>query len=165
MAPEFSPEDILRILERHRVRYVVVGGYAATLHGSSQVTFDVDVTPKRDKENLRRLSDAMAELNARVWTNDEPDGLPFGHDAESLGRANIWNLVTDHGRFDITFKPAGTEGYEDLKRDAVRLNIFGIDVPVASLADVVRSKETAGREKDANALPVLRRLLEEGEPS
>jgi len=69
--------------------------------------------------------------------------------------------VTDHGRLDITFEPSGTAGYPDLARDAVHLEILGVEVDVASLADVIRSKEAAGREKDRLVLPVLRRLLDE----
>jgi hypothetical protein len=79
----------------------------------------------------------------------------------ALLAAEIWNLVTDFGRLDITFVPAGTSGYEDLARDAVHLSILGAEVDVASLADIVRSKEAAGREKDRLVLPVLRRLLDE----
>jgi len=73
----------------------------------------------------------------------------------------MWNLVTDHGRLDLMFVPSGTAGYEDLSRDAVHLKILGVDVDVASLADVIRSKEAAGREKDRVVLPVLRRILDE----
>jgi len=65
----------------------------------------------------------------------------------------VWNLVTDHGRLDITFEPSGTTGCADIERDAVRLVILGADVDVASLADVIRSKEAAGREKDRLVLP------------
>ncbi|MGQ0669497.1 MAG: hypothetical protein ACT4PO_07480 [Actinomycetota bacterium] len=75
------------------------------------------------------------------------------------------NLVTDHGRLDITLKPSGTAGYEDLVRDAIHLSILGAEIDVASLADVVRSKEAAGREKDRLVLPVLRRILAEERPS
>jgi hypothetical protein len=76
--------------------------------------------------------------------------------------AATWNLVTDFGRMDLTFAPAGTSGYTDLARDAVHLKILGAEVDVASLADVIRSKEASNREKDRLVLPVLRRLLDEG---
>ena len=62
---------------------------------------------------------------------------------------------------DITFSPSGTEGFDDLSRDAIHLTILGVPVDVASLADVIRSKEAAGREKDRLVLPVLRRIAEE----
>jgi hypothetical protein len=160
--PELAPERILSVLGDHGVRYVLVGGFAAVIHGSPYVTVDVDVVPDRSEENMRRLSDALRAMNAKVWTSREPTGVPFGHDARSLAENNVWNLVTDHGRLDITFVPAGTTGYDDLSRDAVRLTILGVETDVASLADVIRSKEAAGREKDRLVLPVLRRILEEG---
>jgi hypothetical protein len=159
--PELAPERILGVLQEHGVRFVLVGGFAAVIHGSPYVTVDVDVVPERTEQNLRRLSDALRGMHARIWTSGEPDGIPFGHDAPSLAGSNVWNLVTDHGRLDITFEPSGTGGFDDLERDAVHLEILGVEVDVASLADVIRSKEAAGREKDRLVLPVLRRLLDE----
>jgi len=160
--PDLAPDKILAVLRDHGVRYVLVGGFAAVIHGSPYVTVDVDVVPDRSEENMRRLSDALRALNARVWTSSEPEGIPFGHDARSLAGNNVWNLVTDHGRLDVTFVPAGTTGYDDLARDAVHLSILGVETDVASLADVIRSKEAADREKDRIVVPVLRRILEEG---
>ena len=159
--PELDTERILAVLADHGVRYVLVGGMAAVVHGSPSVTFDVDVTPERSEDNLRRLSDALRAMHARVWTQTEPEGVPFGHSARTLGESNVWNLLTDHGRLDLTFVPSGTRGYEDLVRDALPLTILGVPTLVASLADVIRSKEAAGREKDRLALPILRRLLDE----
>jgi hypothetical protein len=161
-ASEFAPELILGALRDHGVRYLLIGGFAAVIHGSPYVTVDLDVVPERSEGNLRRLSEALRSLAARVWTASEPEGIPFGHDASSLAEVNVWNLVTDHGRLDITFVPTGTTGYEDLARDALHLSILGVETDVASLADVIRSKEAAGREKDRLVLPVLRRILEEG---
>ena len=159
--PEFRPQRILEILAKHEVRYVLVGGFAAVIHGSPYVTTDLDVVPRPDRRNLENLSGALRELRARVWTSTEPGGLAFDHDAESIARTPVWNLVTDHGRLDIALRPSGTEGYDDLVRDAVHLEILGVEVDVASLADVVRSKEAAGREKDRLVLPVLRRIMQE----
>jgi hypothetical protein len=162
--PELAPERILAVLADHRVRFVLVGGFAAVIHGSPYVTTDVDVVPERSEANLRRLSEALRSMHARVWTASEPGDLEFGDDARSLVETNVWNLVTDHGRLDLTFVPAGTTGFDDLHRDALDLTILGVEVDVASLADVIRSKEAAGREKDRLVLPVLRRILEEGDP-
>ncbi len=162
--PEFRPERVLRALDRRGVRYVLIGGFAAVIHGSPYVTTDLDVVPDVETGNLARLSDALRDLHARVWTAGEPGGLAFEHDAESLARTDTWNLVTDHGRLDLILRPSGTSGFGDVARDAVHLTILGAEVDVASLADVVRSKEAAGREKDRVVLPVLRRILESGEP-
>lgn len=159
--PELVPERILSVFRELGVRFVLIGGYAAVIHGSPYVTFDLDVVPERTDENVERLSRALDAMHARVWTASESEGVPFGHDARSLRESNIWNLVTDHGRLDVTFVPSGTQGYADLARDAEHLTILGVEVDVASLADVIRSKEAAGRDKDRLVLPVLRRILEE----
>jgi predicted nucleotidyltransferase len=156
----FDPAAMLDVLGRHGVRYVLIGGLAAAIHGSPYVTVDVDVTPAADTENLDRLSDALRELKAKVRAEGET--VPFDHDGESLGRNAIWNLTTVFGDLDLTLVPAGTSGFDDLTRDAVDLEVMGVVVRVASLADVVRSKAAAGRPKDAAQLPLLRRLLEEG---
>lgn len=63
---EFRPEGILRMLDEHGVRYVLIGGMAAVLHGSALPTYDVDSTPEGSTPNLARLSDALRALNARV---------------------------------------------------------------------------------------------------
>jgi hypothetical protein len=161
VAPDFSPQAILRVLEDHGVKYVVIGGIAATLHGSPHVTFDLDITPEGGRKNLERLSAALFALNARIRVEGEPGGLPFSHTWESLQRLQVLNLVTDKGPLDLSFTPAGTRGYDDLRRDAIRIEVMGVPTTVASLADVVRSKEAAGRPKDHLSLPTLRRMLEE----
>jgi len=157
---EFIPQNILAVLDRRGVRYVLIGGLAAILHGAPHVTTDVDVVPQESRDNLDRLSAALKELHARIRVAGEEAGVPFDHSAKSLGRVRIWNLVTDQGNLDITFVPSGTSGYDDLARDAEEMTVRGISVPVASLADVIRSKEAAGRERDRAVLPTLRRVLE-----
>jgi hypothetical protein len=159
--PHFDPLEILAILEEHEVCYVLIGGFAATIHGSPLRTDDADICPADDEENLERLTAALADLEARIATPDEPGGVDFPHDPEFLRRVATRNLVTRHGRFDISFEPSGTRGYDDLRRRAVRYEVGdGLVVTVAALVDVIRSKEAAGREKDRQMLPTLRRLLE-----
>lgn len=164
----FDPLAILATLGAHEVSYVVIGAFAATLHGSPIATGDADITPARDGHNLERLAAALRAMDARMWAAGEPAGLAFDCSAAMLDRAEMWNLVTAHGRLDISFVPSGTRGYEDLARHARVYEVAGVRVPVASLADVIRSKEAAGREKDRAVLPALRRLLDElerrGEP-
>lgn len=155
----FDPEAILRALEEHGVAYVLIGGLAASLHGSPHVTTDVDVAPSRERENLARLARALVSLDARVRAPDAPDGLPFDRSAEALARSTLLNLTTRHGDLDLTFEPAGTSGYEDLRRHALEISVHGTRITIAALADVIRSKQASDREKDRLALPALRELL------
>jgi hypothetical protein len=139
----------------------MIGGLAAAVHGSDLVTGDLDITPATGERNLARLSRALDELDARIRADDAPDGLAFAHDAKSLARGAVWNLVTNAGDLDLAMMPSGTHGYGDLKRDAIAIEILGVPTRVAALADIIRSKEAAGREKDRAALPMLRRLQAE----
>jgi hypothetical protein len=158
---EFDPAEALRVLERHRVAYVVVGALAAAAHGAPIVTRDLDVTPSRDAANLDRLAAALRDLDARLRTASDPDGVSLTLDGAMLATVELWTLITRAGELDVVFEPAGTRGFDDLRRQASRLEIDdGVSVLVASLADVVRSKEAAARAKDIAQLPLLRQTLE-----
>jgi hypothetical protein len=159
---EPDPVEILRTLERHGVRYVLIGAAAARVAGAPVVTEDVDVTPATDAENLERLAAALRDLEARLRSSSEPGGVAFPVDAAMLTGAEIWTLATSAGYLDICFTPAGTHGYDDLRREAAPERLGrGLMVTVASLRDVIRSKEAAGRDKDLAQLPLLRRTLEQ----
>lgn len=160
----YQPDRILEVLEQHHVRYVVIGGLAAEIHGSPYITRDVDVTPARDRRNLGRLADALRDLEAklRVVDLDEPLEIPL--DERSFDQGTTWTFVTKYGNLDVAFLPDGTRGFDDLKRGATRERLTEeLEVEVASLADVIRSKEAAGREKDRVVLPALREVLERSE--
>jgi hypothetical protein len=154
-------EEIFAALARHYVDYVLIGGLAAVLHGSPLPTLDAGICPSADPQNLRRLAAALDELDARVRTPDTPAGVPFPRDAAFLSRVSLLNLVTRAGDLDLSFTPAGTAGYADLVLRSVFMPIHGTGVHVASLEDVIRSKEAANRPKDQRTLPTLRQLLEE----
>jgi hypothetical protein len=154
----FDPDEMLRVLGAHGVTFVLIGGLAAAMHGADGVTVDLDITPSRSRANLRALSAALAELDARIRVDGIDAGLPFDHDAASLARASVWSLRTRAGDLDIAFEPTGTAGYDDLAASALLVQISGVDVRLASLADVIRSKEAADRPKDRLALPGLREL-------
>jgi len=132
---------------------------AAVVHGSPFPTEDVDITPAPTADNLRRLSATLGDLDARVRVEGVPEGLPFDHEADSLAAVQTWNLTTAYGDLDISFLPSGTRGYGDLSRDAKQIELFDVVVQVASLADVIRSKQAANRPKDQRVLPTLRDLL------
>ncbi len=134
---------------------------AAVLHGSPLPTLDADICPDARPDNLERLAAALREMDARIRTADVPDGLRFQCDARFLAGMSLLNLVTRFGDLDLSFVPAGTKGFDDLRHSAVGMQIKDRTVLVAALVDVIRSKEAANRPKDLRTLPVLRQLLEE----
>ena len=106
--PELNAAAIVAVLNRHQVRYVVIGAFAAIAQQAPiPATRDIDLTPEASQENLARLSLALKELGARIRTEAVPDGLPFSHDATSLAAADVWNLICPDGEFDISFYPSG----------------------------------------------------------
>jgi len=96
-------------------------------------------------------------MNARLWVGpNEPDGLAMIFDRGTLGQIEgFLSLITRYGPLDLTYRPDGTDGYTDLAQSVVVVNLLGVDVPIASLEDVIRSKEAAGRPKDVAVLPDL----------
>ena len=160
----FDPDALLDVLHRYDVRYVLIGGLAAVLRGSAVPTFDVDITPAADPGNLARLSAALTDLDARIRVEGIAGGLAFSHDATSLAHMTTLNLTTRLGDLDIALSPAGVGDYSQWEAKAASVTVLGVPVKVASLDDVIRSKEAAGRAKDRLQLPMLRALQQRQHP-
>lgn len=151
---------LCRTLIEHDVEFLVIGGVAARLHQTGHATVDIDICPSSDGANLERLAVALGSIDARLRVEGEPAGLPFDPHPQQLRQLSMLTLVTTHGPVDLCFAPAGfADGYDALARDQVVIVVSGVDVPVASLADVVRSKRAAGRPKDIVVLPDLEARL------
>ncbi len=158
MHAEFDPARILGVLERHGVEVVVIGGLAAWIHGAPVVTTDVDVVYARDPENIRRLVDALREIDAiyrdpggrRIQPNES------GLSATTGGGHHL--LTTVAGDLDVLRDAAGF-GYPELLPRSTLLDLDGVRARVASLETVIELKSRAGRPKDIAALPVLRAAL------
>ena len=160
----FDPVRMLTALQEAGVHFLLVGGVAATLHGDVGVPVDLDVVPERKPGNLDRLAVALRALGARIRTTGDPKESPFDCSSALLRKLAldaILNLTTRAGDLHLIFRPGGTGGYADLSRDAIEIEVKeGVRILVASLADVIRSREAVGGEKDRIALPRLRRLLD-----
>jgi hypothetical protein len=160
MTDPLNAAAIVHVLNGHGVRYVVIDAFAAIAQRAPiPATRDIDLTPYSSAENLTRLSKALKDLGARIRTNVVDGGLPFDHDGRSLAASPVWNLICSYGEFDVSFLPSGIGGgYEELALKAHRMSVDGVDVMVADLSDVIRSKEAAGRPKDLQVLPILYRF-------
>ena len=148
--------ELLQVLVRLEVKFVVIGGAAIQSHGRRYVTEDIDLTPDTEADNLQRLADALNELDCRLVTDPADPGswVPLPADyftPRSLLAASVWNLATRHGLLDLSFRPTGFPGgYADLVVSATTMPAAGtsISVLVASLDDVHASKRAADRPKD-----------------
>ena len=158
----FDPVRICSILNEERVDYVVVGGFAAVVRGSSLPTRDIDIVPSRAPDNLERLAHALRRLNANIPTDGEPVTAPL--DGPFLANMPLMlNLVTEFGEMDLTFLPAGRAGgYEGWRVGATEEEVSdGVPVVVAAIDDVIDSKRATNRSKDQMALPYLESLRDE----
>ena len=158
-APRFDPFRALEVLTRHEVRFVVVGAFSAVVQGYPLPTYDLDVTPARGRANLERLVPALVELDAQLRLPRD-ERLPFALDVRMLEQSETWTLATNAGPLDLVFAPAGTHGYDDLRRDAVEETVGGTRVLLASLRDVIRMKRASNRAKDQAQIPALAETLE-----
>jgi hypothetical protein len=150
----FDPIAVLRELDRHRVTYIVIGALGRVIQGSGEVTDGVDVTLLPREQNLRRLALALDDLNAR-----RSDGKALS--LERLASEPMLDFDTDAGEVKVVPEPAGTRGYDDLRRAASREPLgSGLRPSVASLGDHARMLAALGREQDAAALRTVRRLIE-----
>ena len=157
----FDPIALLEALHSHGVDHVVIGGLAGVLHGSPATTNDADIVPDPEPDNLERLAALLRDVDARLRVTDDPDGVAFDPHPALLASIAMLNTTTRHGDLDIGFRPAGIEDYATLRQRAVAFDVDGIEVWVACLDDVIRSKQTADRPKDRATLPLLRALRDE----
>jgi hypothetical protein len=135
------------------VDFVVIGGIAAVLHGSAHATYDLDICYATDSGNLDALGEVLLELGARLKGVD--DQVPFVPDASVLRRVELLTMVTREGELDVLARPAGSTGYEALRRNADRFDLDGFSVLVASIDDLIAMKQAAGRRKDLAAIEEL----------
>lgn len=160
MPSPLDPECLFRTLDAHGVQYVLIGGLAAVLHGSSAMTNDADIVPARDGRNLERLAAALRDLDARLRVPEGP-AVAFDPHPALLQSMAMLNMTTRCGDLDLTFQPSGIDEYDELLEQSETFDISGYRVRVAALADIIRSKEAADRPKDHATLPILRALQEE----
>jgi hypothetical protein len=142
----FDPRAVLSVLDRNRVSFIVIGGLARVIEGADEVTKGVDITPSTRPENLRHLEEALGEL---------------GLGETEVDAEQPTTVATPHGELRVVPIPAGTRGYDDLRRAAVREPLGqGLRPAVASKGDLARMLSALGREEDAEKLRQLRRLIE-----
>jgi hypothetical protein len=160
----FQPGFQFEVFNRHGLRYVLIGGVAARLHGSIRKTGDVDICPEPTGDNAERLVDALSEMTSKIYVDDDSPALPFSADASSLLGLQLINVLTKFGRLDIVWNPPGTDGYGDLIRDAVVMDVFGHEVRVASIDALIRSKGAIDRPKDREVIADLAFIRDRGTP-
>lgn len=152
----FDPYGLLQAFDRHRVTYIVIGGFARVVQGTEEITRGVDIVPSTRPENLRRLDAALRDVGARGRDGREPT-----IDEDAIATQPLFEFQTEHGELKIVPEPIGTRGYDDLRRAATREPLGrGVRPSVASIGDLARMVSALGDEARLPQLMQLRRLVE-----
>ena len=152
-------EAIIRIFSESGIECVIVGGLAATIHGSSRLTIDVDLVYSRGHENIERLVSALRPYSP--YLRGAPPGLPFAWNEATVERGLNFTLTTAIGDIDLLGEIVGGGGYEALVPHTIDVDIFGYRCRCLDLPGLIRAKRAAGRPRDLDVLAELESLLEE----
>jgi hypothetical protein len=149
--------DILEVLCREEVEFVLVGGVAAILAGAPVSTFDLDIVFRNNVENRQHLLRALRDLDA-VYL--DPAGRQIAPDLDRLETMDLHRFGTKHGVLDVLTEIGQRWSYSELAERSREYRLADTTVQVLELAALIEAKAAAGREKDLAVLPVLRRTLE-----
>jgi predicted nucleotidyltransferase len=149
---------LLRALADSGVEFILVGGVAATVHGSTRLTVDVDAVYRRTPQNIERLVLALTPYHP--YLRGAPSGLPFRWDAATIMRGLNFTLTTDVGDVDLLGEITGGGGYDSLIAATMGIRVFGIDCRCLTLDKLIEVKRAAGRPKDFEAIAELEAIRE-----
>lgn len=149
-------DKIIRLLVDGGIEFVLIGGLAANAHGSARVTYDLDIVYSRSTENLQKIVESFAPLEP--YLRGAPPGLPFRFDEPTLAAGLNFTFKTMLGPIDLLGEALGAGKFDDLKRSAIRVEMYDRHVWCASLEDLIRMKTAAGRPKDFEVLAELHAL-------
>ncbi len=152
-------EVLLKALGSHGVQFVIIGGVAATVHGSARLTSDLDVVYERSPENLQRLAEAFSPL--KPYLRGAPPGLPFTFDRDTLRRGLNFTLTTAAGPVDVLGEVTGVGDYYDVLKVSEEVPLFGSNYRCINLDYLILSKRAAGRPKDLEAVAELEMIRRE----
>ena len=139
--------EFIRTLNDHRVRYLVIGGYAVAFHGHPRATDDVDVLVDRSEANLRRVERALEEF---VGARLQHHVLRQPHGMVRVGGEMV--------HVDVTTKVDGLDAFEPLWARRERGELLGEPVSYLSLRDLLRTKRAANRAKDQGDIAALQEV-------
>ena len=146
---------MLRGLREADVKFVVVGGLAATAHGSRRVTDDLDIC--YDKANVTQLAAVLSDWKA--YPRGVEEGLPFIMDEKQFRITPLMTLTTHEGFIAVLDIVKGVGDYSHCRQRSVPLEAFDVRFRVLDLPALIDAKRAAGRPRDIDQLPELEALL------
>ena len=152
-------EGLISVLAQAQVEFIVVGGVAATAHGSARLTSDLDIVYQRSQENILLIVAALKPL--QPYLRGAPPGLPFQWSDETITKGLNFTLTTRLGAIDLLGEITGGGGFDELLPHSVVLKLQGVNCLCLRLEHLIKVKRAAGRPKDFEAIAELEAILEE----
>jgi predicted nucleotidyltransferase len=150
---------LILLLVNSSVEFIIVGGAAATAHGSARLTEDLDIVYRRSEENVLRLVRAL--MPYEPYLRGAPPGLPFSWDERTVWSGLNFTLITTLGALDLLGDIAGGGDYGRLLPHSIRLRLYGVECFCLGLEHLIHVKRAAGRPKDLETIAELEAILEE----
>lgn len=149
--------NLLQVLLENKIDFVLIGGFAGVVHGSTQVTRDLDICALITPSQVEKLRVALRDLHPkhRMNPNFKPSFLTEPKDIENL--RNIY-LETDLGVLDIISEVTEVGNFDLVKGNSVEIELFGYKCRVISIDALIRAKEKMGRPKDRLVVAELKAL-------
>jgi hypothetical protein len=155
-------ERLLTVLTHARVEFIVIGGFAATAHGSAHITVDLDLVYRRTPDNVDRLANALEPL--QPYLRGVPRGLPFRFDGGTIRQGLNFTLTTLAGDLDLLGEATGGGSYDALLPHSDLRDVGGLECRFVDLQTLIRLKRAAGRPKDLERIAELEALQKERSP-
>jgi hypothetical protein len=150
---------LLRLLTENHVEFIIVGGAAATAHGSARLTVDLDVVYRRNIDNITRIVAALEPI--RPYLRGAPPGLPFDWSVPTIQKGLNFTLVTTLGALDLLGEIVGGGGYDQLQPETIEVEIAGVNCLCLNLERLIDVKRAAGRPKDLEVVAELQQIRDE----
>lgn len=150
---------LIRLLVDHQIDFIIVGGAAATAHGSARLTLDLDIVYSRDTLNIERIVRALEPI--QPYLRGAPPGLPFEWSVETVKKGLNFTLITTLGALDLLGEIIGGGSYDALKSQTIKIEVAGAECSCLTLERLIEVKRAAGRPKDLEAIAELEQILQE----
>ena len=150
---------LLKLLTENKAEFIIVGGAAATAHGSARLTLDLDVVYNRSRSNIERVVNALGDI--KPYLRGAPPGLPFEWSAETLEKGLNFTLITTLGALDLLGEIVGGGGYDQLLPHTIEIKVAGVLCRCLGVEGLIKAKRAAGRPKDLEVVAELEQILSE----
>lgn len=151
-----SHEKLIKALIDNDVEFILIGGYAAVVHGSSMLTQDIDVCTNFSVNNAKKIINTLKKFNP-IHRDKK---IPFSESAEALSKFKNLYLITDLGPIDMLTEVLGLGSFTEILPHTIEIELFDHKCKVLDLDSIIKAKEAMTRPKDKETVLQLMAIRE-----